>query len=707
MLVSLTKITEMGENHSYIPLKLRLFFPIAFIIILVIAIATVLFINNSITTFNSQAEHNLELEVKTISKMFERERELKLEKVKTNLKVAHNLFYSHSFEIKKNSTVVEAENQFSGDLHEVSIANWFLDDKKLSDNFSFVDSINNLLGGTATIFQKIDSGYLRVSTNVQNTDGSRAVNSFIPNSSPVIQAIERGETYYGRAYVVNDWYITAYEPIIVDHHTVGILYVGNKEKDLEKLREILYSLKIGETGYTSVFDKHGDILIHPSREGERWQDSSLFQQFTKKDQNIVRYRYEGQNKVGAVTYFKDFEFYILASIETEKENRSFIRKIILTSTIIALIAIVMLLSILYFLTADKIYNYLKEISISKKKLSSATEALKQSEDRFQKLFNSTGDDIFVTDGNGIIIEVNNAVSNTLGYSRDELMSMKMSSIKTPKYANLIEEHRKQISQKGTFTFESEHVAKDGKVIPVEIISRVVDYNDEKLILSVARNIGLRNETEREILSTVIRTEERERERFAKDMHDSVGPLLSTIKLYVNELGSSTLEVEERKDFVSQTNEIIDESINSIRTISNNLMPRVIHKYGLVKAIESFCEKVNKTNTINIEFLKRSCGERLDQNLELILFRVITELLNNTLKHAEAKHVIIELEKLAGKLNLVFQDDGIGFDINEIMKSDHKGMGLKNIISRIKSINGDYNFVSFPNNGFKINVNIDL
>lgn len=703
----LIQIEQMGKYNSNIPLKLRLFLPIAFIIILIIGVATVLFVNSSIKTFNHQSEHNLELEVKTIAKMFERERELKLEKVKTNLKVAHSIFYSHTFGISKKIVIVQAKNQVSQVSHEVVLNKWMLNDKCLNDHFSFVDSIKNLLGGTATIFQKIDSGYIRLSTNVQNTDGSRALNTYIPNASPVIQAIERGETYYGRAYVVNDWYITAYEPIRVDGEIVGILYVGNKEKDLQKLREILYGLTIGESGYTSVFDKNGYILIHPSREGERWQDSSLFQQFTKKDQNIVRYDYEGQNKVGAVYYYKEFEFYILASIETEKENRAFIRKTIQTSTIVALVSIIVLLSILYFLTAEKIYNYLKELSISKRKLSTATEALKQSEDRFQKLFNSTGDDIIVTNANGVIIEVNHACCNTLGYSRDELLKMKLSSLKTPKYANLIEEHRKQIAKQGIYTFESEHIAKDGKIIPVEIISRVVDYNNEKLILSVARNIGIRKETEREILSTVIRTEERERERFAKDMHDSVGPLLSTIKLYVNELGSSTLDDEERKDFVHQTNDIIDESINSIRTISNNLMPRVIHKYGLIKAIESFCEKVNKTNTINIEFLKRNCEDRLDQNLELILFRVITELINNTLKHAQAKHIIIELEKVSRKVNMVFQDDGIGFDIHEIMKSDHKGMGLKNIISRIKSIKGDYNFVSFPNNGFKINVNIDL
>lgn len=702
-----TETDAMGRSNSNIPLKLRIFFPIAIIIILVILVVSILFVNSSIKTFNAQVKNNLRLEAKTIAKMFERERQLKLEKVKTNLKVAHNLFYDRPLKFSDRKTKIKAINQISGNTHETTINDWFLENDLLTENFSFVDSIKNLLGGTATIFQKIDSGYIRISTNVQNTDGSRAINTYIPNESPVIKAIERNETYYGRAYVVNDWYITAYEPIHTNGKIAGMLYVGNKEKDLQRLREIIYSLKIGESGYPFVFDQDGTMIMHPTIEGQHWADSLLFKQVKGQGEGFVNYHYLGNEKIAAFEYHKDFGFYILASIETKKENRAFIYRTILTSLVIGLITIIVLLTILYFLTAEKIYNYLRELSISKEKLSTATEALKQSEDRFQKLFNSTGDDIFVTDARGNIIEVNQASCNTLGYTREELLSMRLSDIKSAKYVSRIAENRKNILKNGIYTFESEHVTKEGNIITVETTSRLVEYNDETLILSVARNIGLRKETEREVLSAVIRTEERERERFAKDMHDSVGPLLSTIKLYVNELQSSSLADDERKDYVSQTNEIIDESINTIRTISNNLMPRVIHQYGLIKAVESFCEKVNKTNTINIEIQKRNLDERMDQNLELILFRVITELVNNTLKHARANTILVELEKNEDKVMMRFRDDGIGFNVGEIMTSENVGMGLKNIISRVKSINGDYKFESEPGKGFKIEVNIDL
>ena len=564
-----------------------------------------------------------------------------------------------------------------------------------------------MVEGTATIFQKVDSGYVRVSTNVQKTDGTRAIDTYIPNHSPVIQSIEKGEIYYGRAFVVNSWYITAYEPIVVNNKIVGILYVGDKEKDLEKLKETLYSLKIMESGYTFVFDKKGKMLIHPFIEGQNWADSSLFRQVQTSTKNIINYTYLGDKKTASFKYYDKFELYIVATIVIEKETKSFINRVIRTSTIVAILTIILVLLLLYFLTADRIYNYFIKLRTSEEKLHTTKTELKQLEDKFQKLFNSSGDDIFVTDIDENIIEVNQASCNTLGYTREELLNKKISEIKSEKYKGSIAKNREKIYKDSAYTFETEHITKNGKIIQVEMIARLVDYNNEKLILSVARNISNRKEVEREILSTVIRTEERERERFAKDMHDSVGPLLSTIKLYVNELKSPNLVSEERNEFVNTSNEIIDEAINSIRTISNNLMPVLINQFGLITAVESFCEKVNKTNKINVKFIKENIDKRFDKNLELIVFRVFTELINNSLKHAKAKNIIFKIEKHSNNVKISFQDDGIGFNINEIMKSNHKGMGLKNIISRIKSINGTYNFVSTPNNGFSINVNIDL
>ncbi|MBN2683285.1 MAG: Cache 3/Cache 2 fusion domain-containing protein [Bacteroidales bacterium] len=695
----------MARNYI-ISIKIRLFLPVAIIILLVILFATIFSARTSIETVQSQIEHNLVQQVTTISKMFEREKTLKTEKVNRSLKILHDYFFSQKLSFSQKSDTLTAINQETGENVIIPVNFWYIDNDLLNSSTYLVDKLTELTGGTVTIFQKTNLGLLRISTSVVDSAGKRAINTFIPKNSKVCKAVFEGEKYFGRAFVVDDWYVTAYEPIIINDTVVGAIYVGNKEKDLDELRKILRQLEFGISGYAFVFDNQGKMIIHPRIEGQNWKDSSLFKEFTKNEKGIVNYNFEGKNKTAAYIYNSDFEIYIAAAVVDDEESRGMIGKIVFSSSIIGIIAIMVMLILLYLFTADRIRKFLKKLETSNKKLVSAKEALKQSEERFQKLFDSTGDDIFVTDSTERIIEVNQSTCSNLGFSKEELIGLKMSDIKTPKYAPKVHENREIIYKLGTYTFESEHVSKDGKIIPVEITSRVVNYKNERLILSVARNIGVRKEMERTILTAVIRAEEKERERFAKDMHDGIGPLLSTIKLYVNELQSETMDREERKKFVETSNEIIDEAISSTRTISNNLMPRTIHKYGLIRAMDSFCEKVNKANAVNIDF-RYSNIERIDNNLELILFRVITELINNTLKHAKASVININLSRIENKINLNFSDNGIGFNVEEIVDSDHKGMGLKNIVSRIKSINGIYNFDSEEGKGFAIKVEIEL
>lgn len=686
-------------------IKLRLFLPVSAIIVIIIIFITAWFINKSISSFNSQMVNSLELEVSTISKMFERENILKLEKVKSNLKVANSLFNHHKLEISTKKVSIITENQNTGQIHQAEIKKWLYNNSELYKDTIFVDSLQNLLGGTITIFQKIDSGFVRLSTNVKKTDGTRAVGTFIPYDSPIVKSILKGETYIGRAYVVNDWYITAYQPILVNNELIGMIYVGDKEKDLVELKRIISQLKIGKSGYPFVFDKNGYMLIHPEIENKVYTDSTFFNKIGANKKGVFQYQYKELKKTVVFQYFEPFEVYIAATVINKVENKDFIIDAIIGATIVSLIATILLLGFIYYFTSERLYQLFIKLQVSNKKIETISEALKESEERFQKLFDSTADDIFVTDLDENIVEINNAACKTLGYSREELLRMKITEIKTPKVQKNVTENRKKIYELGTYTFESEHVTKDGIVVPVEFISRVVSYKNEKLILSVVRNITQRKVIEREILTAIINTEERERERFAKDMHDGLGPLLSTIKLYVNELKSSSMPDEEREDLIKSSNELIDEAVNSTRNISNNIMPRIINTYGLVKAVDEFCNKVNKTNKLNISFETENFPEKFNHDIELILFRVISELINNTIKHANAKKVLILLIKNESKISLYFKDDGIGFNTEDIMNSDKKGMGLKNIISRIKSINGNYYFNSSPNNGFSIKIDI--
>jgi len=691
----------------YLPLRLRLFLPVSLIITIVVVVITMYFVNKSINIFNAQIENNLQASVQTISKMFEREYSLKHEKVESNLNVAAAAFLNSGLKISPETFTTEVTSQQTSVSHTAKLNKWSMNGVDVFRDESFVDSLQNKFGGTVTIFQKIDSGFVRMSTNVLMDDGQRAVGTYIPMDSPVSRAILDGETYYGRAFVVNDWYVTAYEPVYYNDELVGMIYAGDKEKDLDVLKSILYELNIGKSGYPFVFDKDGFLIIHPDREGEFWGDSTLFKQISDMQQGIINYTIDEEEKTMAFDYFEGFELYIAASVFKDMETSELKRDTIIGAVITGGVSILLLLGFIYYFTTDRIYRFFTELQKSRRKLDTVSRALEETEERYRKLFDSTGDDIFVTNVDENIVEVNNAATETLGYTKEELLKMKITDIKSAKFRDNVAENRRIIYEKGSHRFDSEHITKSGEVLQVEFTSRLVSYGSEKLILSVVRNISRRIESERQILSAVIRGEERERRRFAREMHDGLGPLLSAIKLYVNELNSVSLADEERKELIRHSNELIDDAVSSTRTISNNLMPTVIHSYGLVKAVQAFCDKVNKTNQLNINFETENIDERLDDNLELIFFRVISELINNTIKHAKAKNVYILLVKHIDRLTLYFKDDGVGFDVDEILNSENKGMGLKNIISRVKSISGKHEFSSSPGQGFTIKIEINI
>jgi len=330
----------------------------------------------------------------------------------------------------------------------------------------------------------------------------------------------------------------------------------------------------------------------------------------------------------------------------------------------------------------------------------------ESETRFKTLFNNSSDEIFLADMKGNFLEVNQEVIDRLGYTRKELLDMSFIDIKSPKYKREVDPNIEKIKNHGQLIYESEHMTKDGQIISLEMNSRVIDYEDKKAMLTIARNITERKQMERRILGAVINAEEKERARLSKELHDGLGPILSAIKLYVNQLKDESDE-NEKQELFGITTDIIDEAIENTRTISNNLRPRVIEEYGLVKAIKEFIRKINKTQKIGITFNSENIPEKLNKTLELIFYRIINELINNTIKHAGATHVDVFLEYRDERLVLTYHDDGVGFDEQEIFDHESQGMGLNNILSRIRSIDGDVSFESQPGQGMLFKAWVDL
>ena len=216
----------------------------------------------------------------------------------------------------------------------------------------------------------------------------------------------------------------------------------------------------------------------------------------------------------------------------------------------------------------------------------------------------------------------------------------------------------------------------------------------------------RKNAEKKILKAIIETEERERKRFATDLHDGLGPLLSTVKMYVSALTQST-QPEKKDEIIAATGKAINEAISSIKEISNHLSPHVLDNFGLSSAVKSFTNKITQAGKIQIDFDTNIDNKRFRNDMEVILYRVICELISNTIKHANASKIEISLLLKAGYLEIHYSDNGVGFEVEEVLKSESPGMGYSNIQSRINSINGTFYITSDKDQGIHALIRVKI
>jgi methyl-accepting chemotaxis protein len=186
----------------------------------------------------------------------------------------------------------------------------------VNDNFEVVDLVRELVGGTATIFQVYNDSYaIRVSTNVEEKDGSRAVGTRLKDNVFDV-TVRDGETYYGKRNLFGVNYVTAYEPVKdSDGKTIGILYVGTEEEEtLDVVKNSIRDTVVGENGYMYVVDSEGNVLIHPTMEGENIADQAFFQEMLKNREGIVNENND-QNVLDAYTYYEPLDWFIVSRAE--------------------------------------------------------------------------------------------------------------------------------------------------------------------------------------------------------------------------------------------------------------------------------------------------------------------------------------------------------------------------------------------------------
>ncbi|WMW24513.1 Cache 3/Cache 2 fusion domain-containing protein [Methanolobus sediminis] len=435
------------------------------------------------------------------------------DKVNSDLGVARTVFYSKGDPEIVDGQMVLGENYV------------------VNNNFEIVDNVKNMVGGTATVFQVMDREAVRISTNVINDEGERAVGTTV--SQPVYDTVvNKGETFYGRAWVVNAWYLTAYEPIRNGAgEIIGILYVGILEDPfINTIREHIGEIVVGETGYLYVMDSEGNVVIHPSMEGENVYEYDFTKDIINSKEGIIAYEWEGREKIAGYTYYEPNDWYIISTTYYEEFAGPLLA--IRNSLIMAVLVFVILGVLASFLLSKSISDGIQKIVTEFDDITNATlqgnldkranvdvgidleaiprgfnqvlDAVKVAEGKVTEetirrriLFEQSNDGIVVVNDKGEVVEANQKYADMLGYSIDEVLQLHVwdwEYISTPEE---IIEIVKNIDEFGQ-TFETCHRRKDGTLLDVEVSSNVANIGGQKVAFCVCRDITERKKAEMEL-----------------------------------------------------------------------------------------------------------------------------------------------------------------------------------------------------------------
>lgn len=232
---------------------------------------------------------------------------------------------------------------------------------------------------------------------------------------------------------------------------------------------------------------------------------------------------------------------------------------------------------------------------------------------------------------------------------------------------------------------------------------------KRLLAQQGKLLKLEAEHQKRLLNASLQAQEAERKRIAADLHDSVGSLLAATKMYVKQVKPGEQEGVAHRAKEEALN-LIEETIVNIRSITHNLLPPSLERFGLVAAVEDLCKRLDELNQLNIQF-EYNEDRRIPVEQEVALYRIVQELLNNTFKHAAAQEVELKLNYQPQSLQLTYRDDGKGidFDWEERLQKEASGigMGLKNIESRVNFLNAHFSINSQTNKGTLVQLEMAL
>lgn len=329
-----------------------------------------------------------------------------------------------------------------------------------------------------------------------------------------------------------------------------------------------------------------------------------------------------------------------------------------------------------------------------------------SKNYFNTIFDSVSDMLFVLDNNGAVKSINRFVTTVTNFSETEVLGLPLS--KLLKNQEIFEQLREGLNKnKNIANSETIFIAKGGENIPVNCtLNYLYSEVGQGAYILICHDIRQQKEMENLVIRTVVNTQENERKRFATDMHDSLGQQLSAIQFYIKTLASRNNDIDENtQQLVRKAMDGMANAIIELRNICFNLMPKSLENFGLRYAINELCKKIETKGTLDFDIYIKEELSPIEKPLEIVLFRIIQEFINNSIKHSNGKTIGITLSSEQNNLHLLLQDDGVGFDINNLSKDS--GLGLRNVRARVASYNGEIKIISKLKQGTTYKIIIPL
>lgn len=365
------------------------------------------------------------------------------------------------------------------------------------------------------------------------------------------------------------------------------------------------------------------------------------------------------------------------------------------------------------------------------------QALLASESRYRRLFESARDGILILDADsGQIVDVNPFLIELLGYSREEFLEKKLWQIGIFKNTAVSKKSFLELKAKGYIRYEDMPLeSQDGRHVDVEFVSNVYLVDTKKVIQCNIRDITKRkqidirlrklndnleeavgertlmleqaNEQLRALTVELTQTEQRERRRLALLLHDNLQQLIAGAKFNLQAIIHNEKDPSRKKP-LQDIEEMLKQSLESSRTLVVELSPPVLYESGLLAALEWLSDQMLKNHGLQVEF-SCSLNESVPEDVSVLLFSIAKELLFNTVKHSGQLHAKLTLSKTEDDcINMVIQDDGTGFVLNEIDYNEKNDrFGLFNIRNRIKMLNGHFSIHSSPQKGANITIHVPV